>query len=97
MWNLSIEKNEYKDGKYIGYLPGYQSLSLKKDKLKYRNINYILMHKVNKKMFRIKINDDYVDVTEDHSIIVKRDNTLISLKVTEIKNGDKLIKLVKNI
>ncbi len=58
-------------------------------------IQYVMKHKVKKRMFTIKCNGDSVKVTEDHSVMVLRENILISAKVSEIKNGDKIVKICK--
>ena len=50
-----------------------------------------MKHKVKKKMFKIKINDKEVEITEDHSIMVLRNNKLISIKPKDILKTDKLI------
>jgi intein/homing endonuclease len=55
------------------------------------NVNYIMKHKVNKEIFEIKIGTRKVIVTEDHSIIVLRNNNLVSCKPKEILKTDKLI------
>lgn len=57
------------------------------------NINYIMKHKVKKRMFRIKSGDSFVDVTEDHSVMVIRDNAMVSVKPKEILKSDKIIKI----
>lgn len=54
-------------------------------KLEERRINYVMKHSVKKRMFRIKTPRGSVDVTEDHSCIV-RDRT--SKKVFSIKPKD---------
>ncbi|PCJ96739.1 MAG: hypothetical protein COA52_00600 [Hyphomicrobiales bacterium] len=50
--------------------------------IKNKKINYIMKHKVSKKMYRIKCNGNFVDVTEDHSVIVKNKKTK---KISSIK------------
>jgi len=69
------------------------SVSLNK-KLEYNKITYIMKHKVKKRMFKIKCNGDEVTITEDHSMMVLRNNELIEVKPTEVKPQDKLIKIV---
>lgn len=59
-------------------------------------VNYVMAHKVKKKMYRIKVNGKEVIITEDHSLIVKRDGLLCSIKPTEIVKGDMLISLNGN-
>lgn len=52
------------------------------------DIRYIMKHKVKKVMYKIKIKGKDVSVTADHSIMILRDDILISVKPTEIKKGD---------
>lgn len=96
LWEKSIEKHEYKEGKFIGYLPAYKapSFNTQKEKIEMNNINFIMKHKVNKRMYKIKIDKKEVIVTEDHSIIVKRNNDYISVKPKNILKTDKIIKLI---
>lgn len=60
-------------------------------KLESNNIKYVMKHKVKKRMFKISVNNKEVIVTEDHSIMVKRNNKLISVKPKDIVEGDELI------
>jgi hypothetical protein len=73
----------------------YLTLSLNKEKniLENKKIKYIMAHKVKKRMFKIKHKDSEVIVTEDHSIIVKRNNRFLDIKPLEIIKGDKIIKI----
>ena len=69
-----------------------ESLSLNKDlKIESKKIKYIMKHKVNKRMFKVKCNGKEVTITEDHSIMVVRNGILIECKPTDIIKGDKLI------
>jgi DNA polymerase elongation subunit (family B) len=48
------------------------TISISKDgKLETKPIKYVMKHKVKKNLYKIKVNDKFVIVTEDHSIIVK--------------------------
>ena len=58
-----------------------------------KKIIYVMKHKVNKRMFKISVNDKSVIITEDHSLVVKRDNKLVSVKAQELKNTDEIIQL----
>ena len=59
------------------------ALSLSKDgNLENKKIKYVMKHKVNKRLYKIKANGKFVVVTEDHSIIVKNKKTG---KIQEIK------------
>ena len=59
-----------------------------------KKILHAMAHKVKKRMFRIKMDDTYVDVTEDHSVMIERDGKIISAKAAEIQKTDILIKLL---
>jgi len=52
-----------------------------------------MAHKVKKRMFKIKHKDSEVIVTEDHSVIIKRDNKFLDIKPKDILKGDKIIKI----
>ena len=60
----------------------------KNEKVEYKKVTYIKKHKVKKRMYKIKVIDKSVTVTEDHSIIVKRNNKIISIKPFEIQKTD---------
>lgn len=70
------------------------SLNTKSSEIEMKNINYIWKHLVDKEMFKIKCGDNEVIVTEDHSIIIERNNKYISVKPRDIIKGDKLIEIV---
>ena len=52
-----------------------------------------MKHKVKKRMFKIKCNGDEVVITEDHSLIVLRNETLIEIKPKDVQKNDKLLKI----
>ena len=56
-----------------------------------KKIIYVMKHKVNKRMFKISVNNKSVIITEDHSVMINRNNNLISVKPTEILETDELI------
>lgn len=56
-----------------------------------REINYVMKHRVKKRMFKIKVDGKEVVVTEDHSIIVERNGKLTEAKPSEIIDGDVII------
>ena len=86
---------EYKPGKFFKEVKDLKALSVNKDlKLEYKPIKYVMKHRVKKRLFKIKCNGNEVVITNDHSIMVKRDDKLIEVKPFEIKKTDKLI-LVK--
>lgn len=55
----------------------------------FKKVNYVMRHKVNKQMYRVWIsNQNYIDVTEDHSLIGYRNSNIWKLgesRLTEIK------------
>lgn len=61
----------------------------------YKSIKYIMRHKVNKPKYKIKTKSGKeLILTGDHSIMVIRNNELISIKVKDInKNTDKIISI----
>ena len=88
---------EYKPGKFFKEVKGIKTLSVNKNfKLEYKPIKYVMKHKVKKRLFRVKCNGNEVIITNDHSIMVKRDNKLIEVKPFEIRKTDKLILVKEN-
>jgi intein/homing endonuclease len=93
LWLMSDEKEQYNHNKYFGLLPGLKTMTFNKEtgQLEEKNIKYIMKHEVKKKMYRIKCGNKSVDVTEDHSIIVEREGTFISITPLNILKSDKII------
>lgn len=86
---------EYKPGKFFKEVKDLKALSVSKDfELEYKPIKYVMKHTVKKRLFKIKCNGNEVVITNDHSIVVKRDDELIEVKPFDIRKTDKLI-LVK--
>lgn len=56
-----------------------------------KKIIYVMKHKVNKRMFKISVNNKSVIITEDHSVMINRNDNLISVKCAEILETDDLI------
>ena len=67
------------------------SVDTKTQKIIHNKINYIMGHKVKKKLFKIKIGDNETAITEDHSIMVKRNGEIIEVKPIELLKTDKLL------
>lgn len=90
--NAEGQEIEYKPGKFIKEVKNLNALSVNKEfKAEYKPIKYVMKHKVNKRLFKIKCNGNEVIITNDHSVMVKRNNELIEAKPGEIQKGDKLI------
>jgi len=79
--------------KYLDFFDKTYSVS-KDGVLRKNRVKYVMKHRVKKRFFKITIDGKSVTVTEDHSVLVKRDDKIIELKPTEIKNSDFLIKLI---
>lgn len=78
-----------KNGVKIKPVKSLNSLSMSCNKeLEDKNILYVMKHKVHKRIYRIKTKTNYIDITEDHSLIVLRNDRLISVKPQEIIKGD---------
>lgn len=58
-----------------------------------KQIKYVMKHKVKKRMFKIKIDNKEVIVTEDHSIMIERNGRIMSATPENIKTSDKLLYL----
>ena len=71
------------------------TLSFNKDNeiVESKKINYVVAHKVKKKLFKIKFKGKEVVVTQDHSIIIYRNGLYLDIKPIDIIKGDKLISL----
>jgi len=83
---------EYK-GKdnYIKHITADDTTLSFSNKVNEKRINYIMKHKVKKQMYNIEFNGNNVTITEDHSLMVLRKDKLISIKINEIKETDKLV------
>ncbi len=85
-----------KNGKELIKIKGLKTLSLdlKTNKTEWMKINYLIRHKINKKMFRVNQKLGETIVTKDHSLIVEKNNETQCIKPTELKKA-KLIRLNK--
>lgn len=67
-----------------------KSASFDGEKVVFNNINYIMKHKVKKRMYEIKtdnsINNTSIIVTENHSVIVERNGILKSIEPANMNN-----------
>lgn len=92
-FNESLGKiKQIGDNKFIKEVFGYSTDSVNKNfEKETKNIKYVMKHKVKKRFYKIKYKDKEVILTEDHSLIVLRDNKLIAIKPREIIKGDKII------
>jgi hypothetical protein len=68
----------------------------KEEKASLKNINYVYRHRVTKRRFKITdSNGNSVIVTEDHSIMIERNDSLIEVKPQDIRIGDITIAIKK--
>lgn len=75
------------------YLDSVKTLTVDGDQPKESDVEYIMRHKVSKPIYRIEAdNGRFIDVTEDHSIIVLNDKgELVEKKPTDLAIGDTLV------
>lgn len=93
LYNIPGETKVLENGTYIK-IPSedIEALSFGKDfNIEPKKIKYIMKHKVSKKLYKIKCNNNYVVLTEDHSVMVVRDGKLLECKPSEIIAGDRLV------
>lgn len=84
-------KNSDTQTKYLNYID-YVTPCYTQNKIEQKKIASIYRHKVKKKKFKIVTeNNKEVIVTEDHSIMVKRNNILIEVKPLDILLTDIII------
>jgi intein/homing endonuclease len=56
-----------------------------------RPISYVMKHVTNKEMFEIEVDGRTLQVTENHSLVVERDGTVMVVTPAQVKDGDRLI------
>jgi hypothetical protein len=71
--------------------PTTNSYNTETNEIETDHINYVMRHKSEKEMFRLEWEGGYVDVTDDHSIMIKRDGSVIEVTIKDIKDTDELI------
>lgn len=95
----SISEFEYKDEfnrNFVKPVNNITTLSFNKDnkKIEEKSIKYVMKHRVKKELFKISIDNKEVTVTEDHSIIIKRNNRYMSISPKNLIPGkDKIINI----
>jgi len=80
---------------FICKVDGLSALSLNIDtgKTEMRPVEYVMAHKVKKKLYKIKSGGKEVIVTEDHSIMVSRNGNIIPVSPKELQEHDMIIKV----
>lgn len=83
------------ENNFISEVDGLKALSFntKSEDIEMNKVTYIKKHKVTKRMFEIEFEGKNVIVTEDHSVIIKRNGEYLDLSPKEIKETDELIKI----
>lgn len=87
-------------GKYIKEFPKgkYKTLSIDDDltKVKEVDILHAVKHKTPKHLWKVKVDDKEVLLTEDHSIIILRDGYLMRGSVKDLREGDEILTIDLN-
>ena len=96
-YNIStgiIEKTGEDDYKKILSIVEYKTPSVHQNNVNAfdeKRVKYIKKHKVKKTMWKLSVLEKEVVVTEDHSIMVLRENKLVAVKPFEIIKNDKIL------
>lgn len=61
--------------------------------VKLGNVKRLIRHKTNKKLYKIVSNGKTIVTTEDHGLMVLRDNKLIRISPKDLKKDDKMINI----
>lgn len=81
-------------GNEVKRVVGKHSLTYTPEKgAHYQPVDYVMRHKVRKRMYRITSGEKSVEVTCDHSLKVMRNNELIDVKPSELQKGDKIVRI----
>lgn len=94
----TMAKNVFvtKDNRYIGSLPDIelQYYDEKTGQVRWGQVDFIQKHFVDKPTFQISFeNGSFVVVTEDHSLVVKRNENVVQTKVYQLQQNDQFYTL----
>ena len=103
LWDMHVENSEPSTSKY-----GHSMLTVSNLEVSSYNpdntsrifstVKKIVRHKVSKRRFKIKIDGKEVIITEDHGLMVYRNNEFIRISPLEYTIGDKIvIEIPKNV
>jgi len=70
------------------------SINLSTKAIEHNNVLHVMKHRVKKRMFKITVGGVSVTVTEDHSVMILRNNRILSIKPAEITRFDKCINII---
>ena len=91
---LDGEIIENSENNFIKKLNECESLSVNNSlEIQNKKVTYIMKHKVKKRFFKIKTSYREIIITEDHSLMVLRNNELISVKPSEVLKTDKVLRI----
>jgi hypothetical protein len=83
--------DEYNDKEYV-FPTDEKVKTIDNNEISYKPINNIMKHDTNKTLYKITTETGKeIVVTEDHSIMVERNNELIKIKPTEIEDTDLVV------
>ena len=68
-------------------------LTVNDNQLVYTPIKYVMKHRVKKHMYKLKIHNESITITEDHSLMVERDGKLVKVKPGELQKTDHILYL----
>jgi hypothetical protein len=68
-------------------------LTVNDNQLVYTPIKYVMKHRVKKHMYKLKIHNESITITEDHSLMVERDGKLVKVKPVELQKTDHILYL----
>ena len=92
--SIDVEPVITSSGVEVKRVVGKHSLTYTPEKgAHYQPVDYVMRHKVKKRMYRITSGDKSVEVTCDHSLKVMRNNELIDVKPSELQKGDKIVRV----
>ena len=88
-------KKDDKNQNYVKRITSDNTYSVQDNTIVSTGMRYIMKHRVKKRMYSLRVQDKTVIITEDHSLIVKRDGKLIECKPVDTQKGDKILKISK--
>nr|DAQ14777.1 MAG TPA: DNA polymerase [Caudoviricetes sp.] len=92
--SIDIDPIITSSGAEVKRVAGKYSLTYTPERgIHYQPIDYVMRHKVKKRMYRITSGDISVEITSDHSLKVMRDNELIDVKPSDLQKGDKIVRV----
>lgn len=95
-YNSISDDNLVESSKEIKRVNGDNSISFNGMELQNKPIKYVMRHKTKKMLYKITVGNDYVIVTEDHSImVINKEGYLVEIKPSELnKNDHKIVNII---